>query len=78
MTEAVACLTQLLLASKRLQGLEIVREPCLQNCPLGKICVAMRCGGQEVRHHLSPEDDLQAVAARLASAKTTRATGKHS
>ena len=66
MTEALACLTRLLLDRKRLQGLEIVKESCLQNCPLGKICVAMKRGDQQVRHHLSPKDDLKAVAARLA------------
>ena len=66
MTEALACLTRLLLSRKRLQGLEIVRESCLQNCPLGKICVALKQDGQEVRHPLGPEDDLQAVAAKLA------------
>jgi predicted metal-binding protein len=66
MTEALACLTRLLLDRKRLQGLEIVKESCLLNCPLGKICVAMTRGDQEVRHHLSPTDDLKAVAARLA------------
>jgi hypothetical protein len=27
----------------------------------------MKRGGQEVRHHLSPEDDLKAVAAKLAA-----------
>jgi hypothetical protein len=69
-TEALACLTRLLLGRKRLQGLVVVREDCLQNCPLGKICVALKRGDQEVRHHLSPEDDLKAVAAKLA--QTTR------
>jgi hypothetical protein len=66
MTEALACLTRLLLDRKRLQGLEVVRKQCLQNCPLGRICVALKCGDQEVRHHLSPEDDLKKVAAKLA------------
>ncbi|WLT32638.1 hypothetical protein [Geothrix sp. PMB-07] len=66
MTEALACLTKLLLSRKRLQGLEIVKESCLQNCPFGKICVAMKRGDQEIRHHLSPGDDLKAVAAKLA------------
>ena len=65
-TEALACLTRLLLERKRLQGLEVVHEPCLQNCPLGKICVALKQGDQEVRHHLSPKDDLKKVAAKLA------------
>ena len=65
-TEALACLTQLLLNRKRLQDMDIVREQCLLNCPLGKICVAMKRGDQEVRHHLSPDDDLEAVAAKLA------------
>ncbi|MBP1773081.1 MAG: hypothetical protein H6P99_2244 [Holophagaceae bacterium] len=69
MTEALACLTRLLLDRKRLQGLEVVREKCLQNCPLGRICVAMKRGDQEVRHHLGPEDDLKAVAAKLAAPK---------
>lgn len=67
MTEALACLTRLLLDRKRLQGLEVVRETCLLNCPLGRICVAMKRGDQEVRHHLGPEDDLKAVAAKLAA-----------
>lgn len=66
MTEALACLTRLLLSRKRLQGLEVVRESCLLNCPFGRICVAMTRDGVEVRHHLSPEDDLKAVAAKLA------------
>jgi hypothetical protein len=65
-TEALACLTRLLLGRKRLQGLTVVREECLQNCPFGKICVALKRGGQEVRHHLSPEDDFKQVAAKLA------------
>ncbi|WP_257306447.1 hypothetical protein [Geothrix campi] len=66
MTEALTCLTQLLLSRKRLQGLQIVRESCLQNCPFGRICVALKQGGLEVRHHLSPEEDLKKVAAKLA------------
>lgn len=66
MTEALACLTQLLLGRKRLQGLQIVRESCLQNCPFGRICVALKQGDREVRHHLSPEEDLKKVAAKLA------------
>lgn len=65
MTEALARLTELLSARKRLQGLQVLREPCLQNCPFGRICVALRRDGQEVRHHLAPDDDLRAVAARL-------------
>lgn len=64
--EALACLTTLLLTRKRLQGLQVARESCLRNCPFGRICVALKRGDQEVRHHLSPEDDLKAVAARLA------------
>jgi ferredoxin len=66
-TEALACLTRLLLDRKRLRGLKVVREACLQNCPFGKICVTLKRGDQEVRHHLSPEDDLKAVAAKLAA-----------
>lgn len=66
MTEALSCLTRLLLDRKRLQGLAVVREQCLLNCPLGKICVALKRGDQEVRHHLDPQDDLKAVAAKLA------------
>jgi hypothetical protein len=65
-TEALACLTRLLLDRKRLRGLKVVRESCLLNCPFGKICVALQRGDQEVRHHLSPEDDLKQVAAKLA------------
>ena len=68
MTEALTCLTKLLLARKRLKELRIVRESCLRNCPFGRICVALKRGDQEVRHHLSPEDDLKAVAAKLAGA----------
>ena len=75
MAEALACLTKRLLARKRLQGLEIVREPCLQNCPFGKICVALKCDDREVRHHLSPDDDMKQIAAKLASAKQMQATG---
>ncbi|WP_243304379.1 hypothetical protein [Geothrix oryzisoli] len=66
MTEALACLTRLLLQRKALQDLQVVRESCLRNCPFGRICVALNRGGQEVRHHLSPEEDLKAVAAKLA------------
>ena len=65
-TEAVACLTRLLLTRKRLKGLEVVRESCLQNCPMGKICVALQRGEQNTRHHLDPKDDLKVVAAKLA------------
>lgn len=67
LVEALACLTQLLLNRKRLTGLEVSREPCLQNCPLGKICVALKRGNHETRHHLGPADDLKAVAAKLAT-----------
>lgn len=66
MTEALACLTRLLLARKRLQGLEVLRESCLQNCPMGKICVALQRGDHRIRHHLDPCDDLKAVATKLA------------
>lgn len=66
MTEALACLTRLLLDRKRLQNLEIVRESCRQNCPFGRICVALKRGEEEVRHHLAPDDDLKSVAAKLA------------
>lgn len=70
--EALADLTGLLLTRKRLEGLEVSREPCLQNCPLGKICVALKWGDHETRHHLAPGDDLKAVAVKLAA----RASGK--
>lgn len=66
MTEALASLTHLLLARRRLQGLAVVRESCLQTCPLGKICVALKQGDRTVRHHLHPQDDLRLVAAKLA------------
>lgn len=66
LTEALACLTRLLLERKRLQGLTVVRESCLQTCPMGRICVALQRGDEEVRHHLSPGDDLKGVAAKLA------------
>lgn len=66
LTEALTCLTQLLMGRKRLQDMAVVREHCLHHCPMGRICVAMKRGDQEVRHHLSPEDDLKAVAAKLA------------
>ena len=65
--EALACLTRLLMTRKRLQGLEVVRESCRHSCPLGKICVALTRDGQEILHHLGPQDDLKAVAARLAA-----------
>jgi predicted metal-binding protein len=71
-TEALACLTRLLLKRKRLEGLEIVRESCLQNCPLGRICVALQRGDQAVRHHLDANDDLRKVAAKLVSTKSSR------
>ena len=66
MTEALSCLTKLLRDRKRLVGLEVVREQCLQNCPMGRICVALKRGDQEIRHHLDPKDDLKSVAAKLA------------
>lgn len=66
MAEALSCLTRLLADRKRLKGLEVLRESCQQNCPLGRICVALKRGEVEVRHHLAPEDDLKAVAAKLA------------
>lgn len=65
MTEALAGLTRLLLERKRLEGLQVVRLSCLQNCPLGRICVALTCGNREVRHHLGARDDLKAVARKL-------------
>ncbi len=65
MTEALTCLTRLLLNRKRLQGLQVVREHCLLNCPLGRVCVTLRQDGCDSRHHLAAEDDLQAVARRL-------------
>ncbi|HEX9081575.1 MAG TPA: hypothetical protein VF768_04800 [Holophagaceae bacterium] len=66
LAEALACLTRLLLARKRLQGLEVVRESCQGNCPLGRICVALHREHHVVEHHLSAEDDPKAVAMRLA------------
>ena len=73
MTQALTCLTQLLQGRKRLQDLQIVRETCLQNCPLGRVCVALtREGGETVRHHLSPTDDLKAVARRLVGRATSK------
>jgi hypothetical protein len=65
-TEALVCLVRLLGNRRQLQGLEVLREPCLQNCPVGRICVALKQDGQEVRHHLDPKDDLRAVVAKLA------------
>jgi len=72
MAAALACLTQLLQDRKRLQGLQIVREHCLQNCPLGRVCVALKQDSGEVRHHLSPGDDLRAVARRLVGRTRTK------
>jgi len=66
LAEALACLTRLLLARKRLEGLQIVRESCHSNCPLGRICVALRLDGEETSHHLAAEDDPKAVAMKLA------------
>ncbi|WP_291272112.1 hypothetical protein [Geothrix sp.] len=63
--EALTCLTRLLLGRKHLQGLQVARVTCLRNCPFGKICVALARGEREVRHHLAPGDDLDAVAAKL-------------
>lgn len=71
MTEALACLTKLLRARKRLKDLQIVRESCLQNCPFGRICVALQQGDREIRHHLAPDEDLKAVAAKLAGTART-------
>jgi hypothetical protein len=69
MTEALACLTTLLLQRKRLKDLQIVRESCLRNCPFGRICVSLQQGDREVRHHLAPDEDLRAVAAKLAGTR---------
>ena len=75
MTQALTCLTQLLQGRKRLQDMQIVRETCLQNCPLGRVCVALkREDGATVRHHLSPTDDLKAVARRLVGRATRKKT----
>lgn len=71
MTEALGCLIQMLLGRKRLQGLEVVRESCLQNCPAGRICVALARNGSAVRHHLAATDDLRTVAAKLAGTAKT-------
>lgn len=78
MTQALTCLTQLLQGRKRLQELQVVRESCLQNCPLGRVCVTLtRANGETVRHHLSPTDDLKAVARRLVGrAPRKQATGE--
>ena len=65
--EAISGLINLLQQRKRLQGLDIVRERCLLHCPVGKVCVALVRDGQETRHHLCPQDDLKAVARKLAS-----------
>jgi len=51
---------------KRLKGLQVVHETCLRNCPMGRICVSLKRGDEEIRHHLGPGEDLKAVAARLA------------
>ena len=67
MTEALIGLTRLLLDRKRLKGLQIVRQSCLQSCPLGRICLALKRGEGEVHHHLGARDDLQAVARKLTS-----------
>lgn len=66
MTEALTCLTKALLAMERLEDLRIVHESCLQNCPVGRICVALARDGRETRHHLSPGEDPEVVAAKLA------------
>jgi predicted metal-binding protein len=76
MTKALTSLIQLLLLRKGLRELEVVREPCLQNCPLGRICVVLQRSEQKVRHHLDPKDDLGAVAVLLAGCRPSRATPK--
>ena len=65
MAEALACLTRLLLKRKHLQDLVVVREDCLLNCPMGKLCVALTCAGKQRQHHLGPADDLPAVVLKL-------------
>ncbi|GEM_PF-1965353 len=65
MAEALSCLTRLLLKQRRLKGLVVLREDCLQNCPVGKLCVALACGGKKRQHHLGATDDLQAVVQKL-------------
>ena len=65
MTEALRCLALLLLNQKRLKGLQVTRQNCLQNCPLGRVCVTLKQDACESRHHLAAEDDLKAVVRRL-------------
>ena len=73
MAEALACLTRLLLKRRFLKGLTVLREDCLQNCPVGKLCVALTCAGKQRQHHLSANDDLQAVVQKLTGAEETQA-----
>ena len=73
MAEALTCLTRLLLRQRRLKGLVVLREDCLQNCPLGKLCVALTCGGKQRQHHLGATDDLDAVVIKLTGTDLTKA-----
>ena len=68
MAEALSCLTRLLLKQQHLKGLVVLREDCLQNCPMGKLCVALTCRGQQRQHHLGASDDLQDVVQKLTGA----------
>ncbi len=64
---ALGRLLGLLQGQDGLQGLAVQREECLHDCVLGTVCVILQQDHQEVRHHLSPQDDLKAVAAKLAA-----------
>jgi predicted metal-binding protein len=67
MAGALGRLLQLLEDQEGLQGLAVERRDCLDDCVLGTVCVILKQGHREVHHHLSPQDDLQAVAVKLAS-----------
>jgi hypothetical protein len=76
MSEALACLTRLLLKRRQLKGLVVLREDCLQNCPMGKLCVALTCAGKQRQHHLGTSDDLAEVVLRLTGEDQPKAPAK--
>jgi hypothetical protein len=65
LAEALGYLTQLLLDRKRLAGLQVVREPCHGNCPLGRVCLTLQRGGAQVEHAFSVDDDPKDVVRKL-------------
>jgi predicted metal-binding protein len=67
MAGALGRLLHLLEDQEGLQDLAVEHRDCLNDCVLWTVCVVLKQGQQEASHHLSPQDDLEAVAVKLAS-----------